>query len=84
MLDQNYPNPFNPTTVISYQLPVGNHVILRVYDMTGRELSTLVDEYQTAGKYTITFNAASLPSGVYYYKIISNTFAQTKQMVLLK
>jgi len=63
-LSSNYPNPFNPNTVISYQLPVGGDVILKIYDILGNEMTTLVDEYKPAGKYEVEFNAANLPSGV--------------------
>jgi hypothetical protein len=64
VLQQNFPNPFNPNTVISYQLPVGGDVILKIYDILGNEMTTLVDEYKPAGKYEVEFNAANLPSGV--------------------
>jgi hypothetical protein len=91
-LNQNFPNPFNPKTVIGYQLPVGGDVTLKVYDLLGREISTLVDEYKPAGRYEIEFNAESLPSGVYFYQLKAvhpgsssgQAFIETKKMLLLK
>ncbi|MBK9097684.1 MAG: T9SS type A sorting domain-containing protein [bacterium] len=88
-LEQNYPNPFNPSTVISYQLPVSSNVTLKVYDVLGDEIATLVDEYKTAGKYEIEFNSRSgnvrnLPSSVYFYQLKAGDFVETKKMILLK
>lgn len=83
-LSQNYPNPFNPTTKISWQSPVGSHQIIKVYDITGKEIMTLVDEYKSAGKYEINFDASSLSSGVYLYKLIAGKYSVTKKMVVLK
>jgi hypothetical protein len=84
VLSPNFPNPFNPNTVISYQLPVGSDVTLKVYDNLGNEIATLVDEYKPAGTYEVEFNASSLPSGIYFYKIRAGYFVETKKMVLLK
>ena len=81
---QNYPNPFNPTTKISYCLPVTGKVVLKVYDMLGREVETLVNEEKQAGVYTQEFNASSLASGVYFYKIQAGSFSDTHKMILLK
>ena len=88
-LEQNYPNPFNPVTVISYQLAVGSFVTLKVYDILGREVAILVNEYQQVGTYSVDFNVetrhtSSLPSGVYFYRIEAGNFVQTKKMVILK
>lgn len=83
-LEQNYPNPFNPTTVIGYTVPTYGSVTLRVYDILGREVKTLVNERQSAGSHSVVFNAGQLPSGVYFYRIQSGDFVQTKKMVLVK
>ncbi|GEM_PF-2144363 len=86
-LNQNYPNPFNPGTTISYQLPAGSHTTLKVYDILGKEIATLVDGYKNAGSYEVEFNAgqiSSLSSGVYFYKLQAGNFVQTRKMILIK
>ena len=83
-VEQNYPNPFNPTTVINYQLPVTSNVTLKIYDVLGREVKTLVDGRQTAGNHSVGFNADKLSSGVYFYSITAGTFHQVRKMVLVK
>ncbi len=83
-LSQNYPNPFNPTTVITYGLPKSGNVKMVVYDILGREVRTLVNEFKKAGAYNINFDASSLSSGVYFYKIVSGDFSETKKMLLVK
>jgi len=83
-LFQNYPNPFNPSTVIRWQLPVRNHVLLIVYDVLGNEITTLVNEEKQAGDFEVEFDANKLPSGVYYYRLIAGNFVQTRKMLLLK
>ena len=83
-LYQNYPNPFNPTTKISYQIPQSGKVVLKVYDILGREVKTLVNELQQSGKYQINFNASDLASGIYFYRIIAENYSVTKKMLLLK
>lgn len=83
-LEQNYPNPFNPTTNISYVLPKAENVSLKVYDVLGREVATLVNEVKAAGAYTVPFNASNLSSGVYFYKLQAGSFVQTKKMMLVK
>ncbi|MHB9014211.1 MAG: M4 family metallopeptidase [Ignavibacteriaceae bacterium] len=83
-LQQNYPNPFNPSTIINYQLPISGKVILKVYDLLGREVTTLVNEQQNAGNYSVKFNAGNLPNGVYFYQLKSGDFVSTKKMILLK
>lgn len=81
---QNYPNPFNPSTTINFQIPKNNFVSLKVYDINGREISELVNENMNAGEYKINFDGSSLPSGVYYYKLTSDNFSETKKMILIK
>lgn len=83
-LSQNYPNPFNPITVISYQLLVVSHVNLVVFDLLGKEIKTLVSERKNAGVYQVNFDGANLPSGIYFYKIQTEKWSQTKKMVLMK
>ncbi|MEJ2494029.1 MAG: T9SS type A sorting domain-containing protein [Ignavibacteriaceae bacterium] len=81
---QNYPNPFNPSTTISYQLVKGGKVTLKVYDVLGEEIVTLINEYKPTGRYEVEFDAANLPSGVYFYQLRAGDFIQTKKMLLLK
>jgi hypothetical protein len=93
-LYQNYPNPFNPSTVISYQLPVIGFVTLKVYDLLGREVATLVNEEKSAGEYEVEFsaivgsasggNAYNLPSGIYFYQLKAGNYSETRKMILLK
>ena len=83
-LFQNYPNPFNPNTKINFALPKQGLVTLKIYDITGREINTLVNEVKQAGYYTVDFNASHLSSGVYFYKIQSGDFSSVKRMVLIK
>ena len=80
----NYPNPFNPTTTINYQLPENGFVTIKVYDVLGKEVATLVDENKSAGYYNVNFDASKLTSGVYIYTINANGFAQSKKMLLMK
>lgn len=81
---QNYPNPFNPSTLISYELPASAFVVLKVFDVRGREIETLVNERQNAGKHSVQFNASNLPTGVYFYKIEAGSYRNTKKFLLLK
>jgi hypothetical protein len=83
-LFQNYPNPFNPSTTIEYSISKESRVSIIVYDITGREIETLVNEVKRAGYYTVQFNASRLSSGIYFYRITSGDFVQTKKMVLIK
>jgi hypothetical protein len=84
VLNQNYPNPFNPSTKISWQSPVSSHQILKVYDVLGNEVATLVDEYKLAGSYEVEFNASQLSSGIYLYKLQSGELISSKKMIVLK
>jgi N-acetylneuraminic acid mutarotase len=95
---QNYPNPFNPSTILSWHSPVGSWQTLKVYDVIGKEVATLVDEYKPAGTYEVEFNAANhsvnvrnlpagrqgLTSGVYFYQLSAGNFVETKKMLLIK
>ncbi|VAX27407.1 hypothetical protein MNBD_IGNAVI01-69 [hydrothermal vent metagenome] len=83
-LSQNYPNPFNPTTIIQYSIPTNNFVTLKVYDVLGREVKTLVSKEQSAGVYNVEFNASSLTSGVYFYRIEAGSFVSVRKLMLLK
>jgi len=83
-LIQNYPNPFNPLTRIQYQILNSSHVSLKVYDAIGNEVATLVDEYKLAGIYEHEFSALNLTSGIYFYKLQSGNFVETKKMILLR
>jgi hypothetical protein len=83
-LEQNSPNPFNPSTIISYQLPNEGFVSLKVYDMLGREVKTLVNDIKTKGKYSVSFDASNLASGIYIYRIKANGFSSIKKMILTK
>jgi hypothetical protein len=83
-LNQNYPNPFNPTTVISYQLPVASDVRLIVYDLLGREVAVLVNEKKAPGSYQVRFDASGLSSGVYFYRLQSGDFVQTRSLTVLR
>ena len=83
-LGQNYPNPFNPTTTIRYQIPKAQIVTLKIYDIAGKELETLINENQSPGTYVVNLNAGKYSSGVYFYKIESENFTDTKRMLLVK
>jgi photosystem II stability/assembly factor-like uncharacterized protein len=81
---QNYPNPFNPSTQITYVLPCDSKVSLKVYDMIGREVANLVNDFQTAGSHSVTFNANNLSSGIYFYKMTTGDYSVVKRMMLVK
>ncbi len=84
LLQQNYPNPFNPSTVIRYQLPVITHVTVKVYDVLGREVATLVNERQNAGSHSVSLNAAFLSSGMYLCRLQAGSYHDVKKLMLLK
>ena len=84
LLNQNYPNPFNPDTKITYSVPRKSNVSLKIFDLLGNEIKTLVNENEPGGTYSITWNAANLPSGIYFYKLQAGSFVETKKMILLK
>lgn len=83
-LKQNYPNPFNPSTKIVFSLPVKSHVSLKVYDILANEIATLVNSEKGKGNYEFNFNASNLTSGIYFYRLITDNFTETKRMILLK
>jgi hypothetical protein len=83
-LEQNFPNPFNPSTTIRYALPGSSNVTLKIYDMLGNEVRTVVNEFKHAGTYSVNFDASSLSSGVYFYKIVAGDFTDAKKMTLVK
>jgi len=81
---QNYPNPFNPATTIEYSIPENSIVTLKVYDILGKEVASIFNEYQNQGSYIVNWNASSLSSGVYIYKLTAGNYSDTKKMVLSK
>ena len=83
-LDQNFPNPFNPSTKIRYSIAKASRVTLKIYDILGREVQTLVNEMQAPGQYTLTFNAQNLASGIYFYRLSAGNFSEVKKLMLLK
>jgi hypothetical protein len=83
-LSQNYPNPFNPVTKINFTIPKNNLVTLKVYDISGKEVVTLINKFMNAGEYETTFDATQLSSGVYFYRISSGDFVDVKKMMLVK
>ena len=83
-LEQNYPNPFNPTTTIKYQIPEVSFVTIKVYDVLGNEIATLVNEQKPADSYEVEFDASGLPSGIYFYRLQAGSFVEAKKMVLMK
>jgi photosystem II stability/assembly factor-like uncharacterized protein len=83
-LSQNYPNPFNPTTIISYEVASTSHVKLAVYDLLGREVASLVNQVKPPGSYDVRFEATDLSTGIYFYRLESGTYGQTKKLVLLR
>jgi len=84
VLNQNYPNPFNPATTISYFVPKESFVSLKVYDFLGREVTTLVNEMKSTGSYELSFDASNLPSGTYFYTLMTDNYTSTKKMIILK
>ena len=83
-LNQNYPNPFNPSTKISWQSPERSWQTLKVYDILGNEVATLVNEQKEPGYYEVNFNASSIASGVYIYRLTTGRFISTKKMIVIK
>lgn len=83
-LAQNYPNPFNPTTTIAFQIKEAGYATLKVYNLIGKEVATLVNEEKQVGKFEVKFDASNLSSGIYYYRLQSGNFTETKKMILLQ
>jgi len=84
ILEQNFPNPFNSTTYIWYSIPVSGRVTLKVFDLFGNDVSTLLDMYQARGEYDVIFQADNLSSGIYFYQLRAGNFISTKKLILLK
>jgi hypothetical protein len=83
VLEQNFPNPFNPSTTFQFSIPSSQFTVLKVYDLIGREVATLVDEQKPAGSHSVRWEASGIASGVYLYKLQSGWFVQTKKLLLL-
>jgi hypothetical protein len=84
-LSQNYPNPFNPSSTISYSIPNSDFVTLKIHDLRGSEIETIVSEFQQAGTYYVNFDATRLPNGVYFYRLlVGNAYRETRKMLLIK
>ncbi|MCK5739881.1 T9SS type A sorting domain-containing protein, partial [bacterium] len=83
-LEQNYPNPFNPVTKIQFALANDDVVTVKVFDVTGREVATLLDQSMKAGQHVVSFDAANFTSGIYFYQMKTTSFSAVKQMILLK
>jgi len=83
-LSQNYPNPFNPSTIISYQLPKNSLVTLKIYDVLGRQVATLVNGREPAGSHSVSFNGDRLSSGVYFYRLVAGGYTSVRKMILVK
>ena len=83
-LYQNYPNPFNPSTIIKYSIPTEGFITLKIFDILGREVETLVNQNQKPGSYEIKWNTSNQSSGIYFYRIRVGEFIETKKMILLR
>jgi flagellar hook assembly protein FlgD len=83
-LEQNYPNPFNPVTIINYQLSISNNVTIKLYDINGKEIATLVNENKESGKHSVQFDASHLSSGTYIYRLQVGNLTQSRKMILQK
>ena len=83
-LNQNYPNPFNPSTKIKFSIPELSYVTIKIFDILGNEIETLINNEKPSGSYELTWNAGNLPSGIYFYQLKAGEFVETKKMILLK
>ena len=84
ILNQNFPNPFNPETIINYSVPIQSFVSLKIFDLLGNEIKTLVNSYRHPGNYSVKFDASEISSGIYFYRLQAGDFMQTKKMVLIR
>jgi hypothetical protein len=84
LLMQNYPNPFNPATSIKFLIPISGFITIKIYDILGKEITSLLSENLQPGTYEVNWNASDYPSGIYFYKLTSGSYIGTKKMVLLK
>jgi hypothetical protein len=84
MLEQNYPNPFNPTTTIQYSIARSEWTQVKIFDVLGREVATLVNETKPPGTYTVQWNASGIPSGVYFYRLQSGAYTETKKLIMMQ
>ena len=84
LLSQNYPNPFNPTTIIKYQIPEISFVTIKIYDVLGNEIASVVNEEKSEGSYEVEFDGKKLTSGIYFYRLQADTYVETRKMVLIK
>jgi hypothetical protein len=83
-LEQNYPNPFNPLTIIDYQLPIDNWITLKIYNLVGQEVTTLIDGFEEAGYRSVQWSADNIASGVYFYRLQARNFSSTRKLQLVK
>ena len=81
---QNYPNPFNPTTIISFDLPVHSHVSLSVYNTAGQQVADLVNDFRSAGSYTVQWDASAMGAGIYFYKLKTDSYTEIRRAILIK
>jgi hypothetical protein len=83
-LKQNYPNPFNPSTLIQYSLPHAAAVVIKIYDVTGKEVASLMNGFKPSGEHTVQWDGSSVPSGIYLYRIVADEYTETKKLILMK
>ena len=84
ILNQNFPNPFNPETNIEFEIYKSGFTVIKIYNIIGKEINSLVNEYLRSGKYNLNFNTSGLTNGVYFYRLVVNDFIETKKMILIK
>lgn len=84
VLEQNYPNPFNPSTRIRYTLSQADHATLKIFNIMGKEIASLVDQFQIAGEHEVVWNASDFPDGIYFYRLLAGDFVETKKLLFVK